>query len=134
MPVGTERTNTDGYVEIKIADPNKWKGKHRIIWEETHGPIPKGHVVIFADGNRRNFDPDNLLLVSRAQLARMNQTHLIKNDAELTKTGVIVADVLSKIGERKRKGKRSEAIRPEPEVIAVAAKHGFRFHISPAEH
>ena len=137
-PIGAERINSDGYVDIKVQDGTKqknWRGKHSLVWEAHHGrPIPKGHVVIFADGNRRNFDPDNLLLVSRAQLARMNQTHLIKNDAELTKTGVIVADVLSKIGERKRKGKRSDAIRPEPEVIAVAAKHGFRFHISPAEH
>ena len=102
MPVGTERTNTDGYVEIKIADPNKWKGKHRIIWEETHGPGPKGHVVIFADGNQQNVVLDNLLLVSRAQLVRMNQKHLIKSDAELTKTGAIIADIYNNIGKRRK--------------------------------
>ena len=102
MPVGTERTNTDGYVEIKIADPNKWKGKHRIIWEETHGPGAKGHVVIFADGNQQNVVLDNLLLVSRAQLVRMNQKHLIKSDAELTKTGAIIADIYNNIGKRRK--------------------------------
>ena len=105
MPVGSERVNADGYVDIKIADPNKWKGKHILIWEELHGPVPKGHAVIFADGNNRNFDPENLLLVSRKQLVRMNQRGLIKNDAELTKTGVIIADIYNKIGEAKRKSK-----------------------------
>ncbi|MEN6487843.1 MAG: HNH endonuclease [Smithella sp.] len=53
VPIGTERTNRDGYVEVKIADGrlNKnWKAKHIFIWETANGPVPKGHVVIFGDG------------------------------------------------------------------------------------
>ncbi len=101
-PVGTERVNGDDYVDIKIADPNKWKGKHILVWEEHNGPVPKGHVIIFGDGNRRNFEPDNLILVSRKQLVIMNKKNLIKNDAELTKTGIIIADIYQKIGKRKK--------------------------------
>lgn len=52
------------------------------------------------------FDPENLLLVSRAQLARMNQKGLIQNDVELTKTGIIIADIYNKIGERKKRTRR----------------------------
>ena len=103
VPVGTEIIDGDGYAKVKVANPNKWRFKHRMIWEEHNGPIPKGHVVIFGDGDKRNLDIDNLLLVSRAQLARMNQKGLIQNDAELTKTGIIVADIYNKIGERRRK-------------------------------
>lgn len=104
MPVGSERVNADDYVDIKIADPNKWRGKHLIVWEKHNGrSVPLGHVVIFGDGNRRNFAPDNLLLVSRGQLAIMNRRGLIQNETELTKTGIIMADIYSKIGERKRK-------------------------------
>ena len=106
VPIGTERVNEDGYVNIKITDgklQKNWKGKHILIWEATNGPVPKGHVVIFADKNRCNFDPGNLLLVSRKQLVRMNQRNLIKNDSELTKVGVIIADIYNKIGEKKRK-------------------------------
>jgi hypothetical protein len=103
MPVGTERTNTDGYVEIKIADPGKWKSKHIILWEAANGPVPKGHVVIFADRNQQNVMLDNLLLISRRELAVMNKRGLITNSAELTKTGVTIADIYLKIGERKRK-------------------------------
>lgn len=102
MPVGSERVNADGYVDIKIADPNKWKGKHILIWEAANGPVPRGYVVIFGDGNNRNFEPDNLLLVTRAQLVRLNQSNLIQNDAELTKTGIILADIYNKIGKIKK--------------------------------
>jgi len=102
-PVGTERTNTDGYVEIKITDPKTWKAKHIIIWEEANGPVPSGHVVIFTDGNKQNVTLDNLLLISRRELAVMNKQGLISNDSELTKTGVVIADIYLKIGERKKK-------------------------------
>jgi len=102
-PVGTERVNGDGYVDIKVADPNKWKGKHILLWEAANGPVPKGHVVIFADSNKRNFDLNNLLLVSRKELAVLNKHNLIQGETELTKAGVIVADIYLKIGERKRK-------------------------------
>lgn len=102
-PVGSEIVNGDGYVNIKIADPNKWKGKHILVWEEHNGPVPPGNAVIFGDGNRRNFDPNNLILVSRKQLAILNKNNLIKNNAELTKTGIIIADIYSKIGDRKKK-------------------------------
>lgn len=102
-PVGTERVNGDDYVDIKVADPNKWKGKHIIVWEEANGrSVSKGEAIIFGDGNRRNFDPDNLILVSRSQLAMLNKYKLIQQDADLTKTGLIVADIFLKMGERKR--------------------------------
>lgn len=58
---------------------------HHIIWEETNGPIPEGHVVRHADGNRNNLDPDNLVLATRNDVARENQaTHLIKKSRRIT--------------------------------------------------
>ena len=109
VPIGTERIDRDGYIQVKITDGklNKnWKAKHILVWETDNGPIPEGHVVIFGDRNLSNFELDNLILVSRAQLVRLNQNNLIKNDAELTKTGIVIADIISKIGERK-KGQKS---------------------------
>lgn len=101
-PVGSERVNSDGYVDVKIADPNKWRAKHRLLWEEQNGPIPKGYVIIFGDGNRRNFQQDNLILVSKSQLAILNKNQLIKDNADLTRVGVLIADIYKKIGERKK--------------------------------
>jgi len=104
VPVGSERVNGDDYVDIKISDPNQWRGKHLIVWEQHNGrSVPKGYAVIFGDRDRRNFDPDNLILVSRGQLAIMNRRNLIQQSADLTRSGVLVADIYQKISQRKRK-------------------------------
>lgn len=105
-PVGTETVRSDGYTWVKVAEPKKWREKHRLIWEAVHGPIPKGHALLFADGNPQHIELDNLILATRGQLARMNQNHLIQSDADLTRTGLIVADIISKSAERKKQGKR----------------------------
>lgn len=74
-PVGSERLNVDGYVEVKIAEPNKWRGKHRVIWEKAHGEVPEGYSVSFKNGNRQDFSLDNLVLVSRSDLMHQNSLH-----------------------------------------------------------
>lgn len=104
-PVGSERINVDGYVEVKVADPNKWQLKHRVVWEKHNGKIPEGYVVIFLDNNKSNLDINNLLMISRKQLVFLNKNGLIKENSDLTKTGVLIADLLIKIGESKKRGK-----------------------------
>lgn len=104
VPIGTERINKDGYIEIKVQDgklQKNWRGKHIVIWEAANGPLPKGGAIIFGDSNNRNFDIDNLILVSRKQLLVLNRHKLIQNNADLTRTGVIIADLYSKISDRK---------------------------------
>lgn len=105
MPVGSERVNSDGYRDVKIADPNVWKAKHILLWEAVHGAVPDGSCLLFGDGDKTNVTLENLLLVSRKQLARMNQRGLIQNDIELTKTGILIADIQNAIGERKKKAR-----------------------------
>ena len=57
LPVGSERVNK-GYIYVKVAEPNVWIEKHRLIYESMYGNIPTGHKVIFADKNKRNFAAD----------------------------------------------------------------------------
>jgi hypothetical protein len=101
-PVGTERVNADGYADIKITDPNKWETKHILIWEAENGPVPKGHVIIFGDGNRFNFNLDNLILISRRELAVLNHNGLIQNDANLTRSGILISNLIMKCSDRKK--------------------------------
>ena len=106
VPVGAERIDIDGYTLVKVTDGQKqkdWKMKHQVIWEEHNGPIPEGHVVVFADRNRRNLNINNLILISKNQLLIMNKKQLIQEDIELTKTGAIIAEVYEKIYEKKKK-------------------------------
>ena len=100
-PIGSERITKDGYIEIKIADPNKWQHKQRYIYESVYGKIPKGHKVIFVDGNIHNFDLDNLILVSNAEELIMNSRNLRSNNKEITKTGHNLAKVISKMAKVK---------------------------------
>jgi len=101
MPVGSERINTDGYKDIKIADPNKWRAKHILLWEQHNGPMPKGYKLIFLDGNKLNISLDNIELVSNAEMLNLNRLNLIKNDSELTKTGILLTKVILKTNKRR---------------------------------
>jgi hypothetical protein len=73
-PIGHEKVYADGYVWI-ITEHGR-KQKHRVVWEQAHGPIPPDHCVKFKDGNRTNCSLDNLYLVSRADHARETRAAL----------------------------------------------------------
>lgn len=74
--VGYERVSVDGYIERKVAEPNKFRLLHRIIWEEHNGPIAKGYNIQFKDGNRQNCTIENLYIISRSdQLKNENSFH-----------------------------------------------------------
>lgn len=101
MPIGAERTDKENYLYVKVKEPDVWECKHRIIYEKHFGKIPDNSVVIFADQNKRNFDPDNLILVTRAELARMNKNGWIYEEPELTKTGAVIAKLSTEIGKQR---------------------------------
>lgn len=49
--------------------------KRRVVWEQTHGEIPKDHCVICLDGDPMNCDPSNLYCMPiryRTLLAKNN--------------------------------------------------------------
>lgn len=90
-PVGSERVDVDGYILVKVAEPNKWRMKHRIVWEEHHGKIPDGQNVIFLDGNKLNTEIENLALVTNSEHLQMNRDRLRSEEPECTKSGILVA-------------------------------------------
>ena len=73
-PIGHEKVYADGYVWI-ITEQGR-KQKHRVVWEQAHGPIPPDHCVKFKDGDPTNSSLDNLYLVSRADHARETRAAL----------------------------------------------------------
>lgn len=101
-PIGYERINADGYIEIKVQEPNVFKLKHRVVYENANGPIPDNCNVIFADGNKLNLEPENLILVTKSEMLVMNQNKLFKHNHELTKTGHLIAKVIDKQNKLKK--------------------------------
>lgn len=105
VQTGTEVERSDGLMWIK-TDVGM-KPKHTFLYEAENGEIPAGHVVIFGDGNKRNFELSNLILVSRSQLVLLNRNHLIMNDADLTRASVAITDIVMAANE-KRKGSKDK--------------------------
>ena len=70
QPIGTihQRRDTGGkmYQYIKLADC-KWQLLNRYTWEQHNGPIPKGMVVVYKDGNYLNNDINNLLMITKKE-------------------------------------------------------------------
>ena len=102
LPVGSERVNK-GYIYIKVKEPNVWIEKHRLVYESMYGNIPSGCKIIFADKNKRNFDPKNLILVSDSEALIMNTQKLIYEEAELTRSGVLIAKIIDQTNKIKKK-------------------------------
>lgn len=82
-PMHDERLSKDGIIEVKIGH-QKWRSKHAIIWEQHHGkPVPAGHVIMFADNDRNNFDIANLQCLTRAEMARLNKQKYSQQHPEI---------------------------------------------------
>ena len=70
QPIGTihQRSDKSGkmYLYIKLADSN-WQLLNRYTWEQYHGPIPKGLIGAYKDGNYLNNDINNLMLLTKKE-------------------------------------------------------------------
>lgn len=98
-PVGYEFVRDDGYVYIKIGEPNKWDFKHHYLYKKYKGEIPEGYSVVFLDQDKSNFDLDNLQLLERRNKLMMKNLHLFSSNKEITKTGMVVVELMNKIND-----------------------------------
>lgn len=96
-PIGTERVRK-GYVEIKVEQPNVWNQKHRHIWEQHHKKkLGHNEIVIFLDKNNRNFDIENLAMISRDLMGIMNMNDWVSENPQHTKVGINLAKLSREI-------------------------------------
>ena len=107
--IGDEYMERRGYVYVKVSDGpgawyDNWKLKHVLIYEQNFGPIPEGYAVIFGDGDRTNFDPNNLVLVTTEELLWLGRNDGIYKDADLTKVNALVARLECTIKKKTKEG------------------------------
>ena len=103
QPIGTERIDSkDGYVWVKVAerktDPksahDNWRQKHHLVWEEANGePVPPHTMIVFADHDKRNFNPSNLVAVPRDLWSVIHRRDLDYWDAESLELCMSIAKV-----------------------------------------
>lgn len=67
--------NKKGYACVVL--PVNGHGKafllHRVVWEEAHGPVPPGHELHHLDGNRANWNLENLKAMEKEAHQQMHR-------------------------------------------------------------
>jgi hypothetical protein len=109
-PLGFERIcPKDGFISIKISVENpytraktRFKHKHVVIWEKEFGPVPKGMIVKFIDGNKLNCVPENLTCVSRSELLYLNRHRYHELPGEVKPSFLTLAKLETTIHKIKR--------------------------------
>jgi hypothetical protein len=61
---------------VKVAEPNIWRERAKVVWEKAHGPIPRGMVIHHKDRNPLNDDLANLQAMTRRE-------HAVEHEHEL---------------------------------------------------
>lgn len=104
--IGEERTDKDGYIIVKVAEPRTWRRKHYIEWEKYHEPIDSSkECLIFLDGNKTNCDISNLRKITRAQNATLSKKKLWQSTPETFESALLIVDLIHLSKEKQRKGK-----------------------------
>ncbi len=67
----TEMKTTAGLKKF-IKTKNGWELYHRVVWTMINGPIPKNHLIKFRDNNPLNCAIENLYLITKSELVRLN--------------------------------------------------------------
>lgn len=109
-PLGSTRRHRDGYWEIKVCNKNgkkSWISLHKYLYEREHGKIPAKHKVIFLDKDKENLNLSNLACVSYDEALKLNQKHLLFENAELSKSGIAIIK-LERAMAKKKKGEKDE--------------------------
>lgn len=103
--IGAVRYDRDNYLLIKIGNygtqRKSWRPLHIVVWEKEHGPVPKGHCVIFKNQNKEDIRLDNLELVSFREHLRMNRYKRYTKDKKLTEANLMISKIENKINDLK---------------------------------
>lgn len=106
LPIGSVLKKSDGYLWRKIGEGRRdWKQEHILRWEEANGPIPKGFLITFLDGDRENVELSNLALISKAEHITLTRMKLRSEEPEITETGILIARLYSEKQKRKKEKK-----------------------------
>lgn len=103
-PIGYETVRNDGFIWIKVAEPNVFEQKHRYIYRYHYGKIPEGANIVFLNGNRHDFRIENLVAMSNAELAHFVGTRIeTNNNDDIAKIKLAIAKVKETVFRKERR-------------------------------
>lgn len=62
-----------GFVQIMVN--GKYVPKHRYLYEQAYGEITKDEVIMFLNGDKRDFRLENLIKVTRSEQVLLNKIY-----------------------------------------------------------
>ena len=114
--IGEERETKDGYIEVHVSQRRKkkandqWVFKHRLVWEQANRrELKPGEIVLFADGDQQNFDPDNLVAVTRVQNLMLRNMGCSYSDRETLEAALAVVDLKLAVSQAKKRPRACKA-------------------------
>lgn len=110
LPLGSIVVNVDGYKLLKIrmegSQWERWCFLHRAVWANYYGDIPEGMLVSFKDSDKLNCDPENLMLISKAENAVLTRKNYRFEDPDLTMAGLAVVKLHNGIRQKRKEKKK----------------------------
>lgn len=95
-PVGTERITNEG-VFVKIAQPNKWRRKSRIMYEKYHNcKLKDTEYIVFLNQDNTDFRKENLKISSPKEIAYLHNNKTFSTNPKLTELGILSAKLTIK--------------------------------------
>lgn len=79
--------------ENRRKAPYQWEKKHLLVWRGANGEIPKGHKVVFLNGDTTDCRLENLYLTSDAAHMVMIKRGWYSGNPELTKTALLCCEL-----------------------------------------
>lgn len=83
-----QKSNFPKYKESKSREYPYWTLKQQKIYEDEFGQIGKDEMIIFLDGNRKNYNLDNLFCIKRTEWIRLVRNKWYGTDKNLTRTAI----------------------------------------------
>lgn len=99
--IGAERMTKDGII-VKVAQPNVWRRKSRVMYEKYHNcKLTDDDYILFLNGNRNDFSKENLFKSTNQEKCYLHNWGTSSKNKEITKTGILSARLYIKAKEKK---------------------------------
>lgn len=97
--IGEERMGKHGILLVKIAEPDIWQSKNRLLYEQYHNcKLTNADYILFLNKNKNDYTKENLIKVSRKEALMVSgKTHMISKDREITKTGILLVKLRNRV-------------------------------------
>ena len=102
-PIGTEKATREG-VFIKVAQPDIWRRKSRVMYEMYHNcKLEEDDYIVFLNQDNTDFRKQNLIKSSRKEIAYLHNNETFSKNPKLTQLGILSAKLMMKVKEKEYK-------------------------------